>query len=377
MRARYESFGGIIALDNPAATLYVDRAFMTTLGYNGSPLWDSEKPALSAPVTAHYAITSRCSLGCKTCYNSSGPATSDELSTAAARRALDVLARMQVFTVAFGGGEPLTRPDVFALARHARRRGITPTLTTNGHAVDGKIARHCRVFSHIHVSLDGVGDTYRAVRGVDGFQSAARATELLTRSGISVGVNCVVCRPNFDHLEELIRFILALGVRDVIFLRLKPGGRAGSSYEAMRLTPDQRRTLYPRLRELTLRHGLHTHVDCAMMPFVYWHHPDRKQLRLLGAQGCVGGDEIVEIQPDGQVRACSFASESAGSVFNLPESWPIEPAFERFRHWAAAAPEPCRSCAYLALCRGGCHAVTRALTGDSSAADPECPFVSD
>jgi hypothetical protein len=116
-RSRYEAFGGILALNRPAATVYVHQAYMRELGYAGSPLWASGQTYLSAPVTAHFAVTHRCPLGCRTCYNASGAARPDELSTDEAKAVLDTLAGMGVFTMAFGGGEPLARPDLFELAQ--------------------------------------------------------------------------------------------------------------------------------------------------------------------------------------------------------------------------------------------------------------------
>ena len=299
MRTRYEFFGGIVALDKPASTVYVDQTFMQELGYADSPLWRSDTSHLSAPVTAHFAVTNQCSMGCRTCYNASNAAVSEELSTAEAKRVLDVLAEMQVFTVAFGGGEPLARFDLFELARYARQQGIAPTLTTNGSYIDAETARRCRVFSHVHVSLDGVGEVYKAVRGADGFEHAARALKMLTRNGVSVGVNCVVCRANFDHLEELVRFVLDCRVRDLIFLRLKPGGRAESSYESLRLTPEQRRAFYPLMKELTLCYRIHSHVDCAMMPFIYWHHPhkdSRSNTDIIALRGAVAPESLSPLE---------------------------------------------------------------------------------
>jgi radical SAM protein with 4Fe4S-binding SPASM domain len=375
IRARYESFGGIIALDNPAATVYVDQEYMQGLGYADSPLWQREHPYLSAPLTAHFAITHRCPMSCRTCYTATGALSSPELTTDGAKLVLDTLAAMQVFSIAFGGGEPLARDDLFELAAYARQRGIVPTLTTNGYYINRHTAHRCRIFSHIHVSLDGVGAQYQAVRGVDGFEHAARALKLLTRNGISVGVNCVVSRANFNHLEDLVRFVTKLGVRDVIFLRLKPGGRAQSVYESLRLTPQQRMQFYTYLKTLTHHYSLHCHVDCAMMPFVYWHHPDEEALRLFAGEGCVGANEIIEILPHGEVKACSFATTTVGEADNLPHIWSTAHAFERFRYWIHTSPEPCRSCRYLQLCRGGCHAVAETLTGDLNAPDPECLFV--
>ncbi len=375
MRVRYEPFGGIIVLDRPAATLHVNRAWMRRLGYADSPLWAPGHGGLSAPVTAHFAVTHRCPLGCTYCSNRAGEAASAELTTAEIMAALDVLAGMRVFTVAFGGGEPLTRPDIFDLARYARRLGLCPTLTTNGILVDDACADACRVFDHIHVSLDGVGDTYRAVRGVDGFAAAATGLELLRRERIPVGVNCVVTRANFDHLEELAHFLRANGVTDLLLLRLQPSGRATDGYLEHRLTPQQRRELHPLLRRLGRRHHIRWSVDCGTLPFLYWHRPQRTHLRLTGGEGCRAGSEIVEIDAGGRAHPCSFTPEALG-VAELAAGWGSAAGFERFRHWADHAPEPCRSCRYLDLCHGGCRNVALALTGDFAAPDPECPFVS-
>jgi MoaA/NifB/PqqE/SkfB family radical SAM enzyme len=178
-------------------------------------------------------------LGCRICYNTSGAADADQLSKDDAKAILDSLAGMSVFTVAFGGGEPLARADIFELAQYARARGLTPTMTTDGYFVDEETARRCRVFDNVHVSVDGLGQAYQALRGVGAFEYADRAIRLLKRSHITVGVNCVVSRVNFDHLDELVRYLRSIGVRDVIFLRLKPARRAVREYECNRLTPEQ------------------------------------------------------------------------------------------------------------------------------------------
>lgn len=376
MRVRYEHFGGIVVLDRPAATVHVNRAWMRRLGYADSPLWAGDERYLSAPVTAHFAVTQRCPLHCTFCYNDAGEDAFDELTTEAIIAALDVLARMRVFTVAFGGGEPLARPDIFDLARYARRIGLCPTLTTNGMLVDEACADACRVFDHIHVSLDGVSDTYRAVRGVDGFEAAARGLELLRRRKIPVGVNCVVTRANFAHLDELARFLRINGVSDLLLLRLQPSGRAAESYLDQRLTPQQRREFYPLLHRLSRRHHIRWSVDCGTLPFLYWHGPQRWHMRLTGGEGCRAGSEIVEIDANGRVHPCSFTEEALDAATDLASGWQNAVGFERFRQWADHAPEPCRSCRYLGLCHGGCRNVAQAVAGDFAAPDPECPFVS-
>jgi len=248
-------------------------------------------------------------------------------------------------------------------------------MTTNGFYINYGTAMQARVFNHVHVSIDGVGDVYREVRGVDGFPYASRALKLLQRCGVSVGVNVVVCRANFDHLEELVRFVVGQGVDDIIFLRLKPGGRANRFYVDQRLTADQRRELFPRLERLAADFGIQCHVDCAMMPFVYYHQPDMETLKMYGGEGCVAAREILEISPVGNVSACSFVKTRTFKISGLQENWDNSEAFSDLRDWTKNAPEPCAACRYLTLCRGGCRAVTEVLSGDFSRPDPECPYV--
>ncbi|MHA1466258.1 MAG: SPASM domain-containing protein, partial [Candidatus Heimdallarchaeaceae archaeon] len=39
--------------------------------------------------------------------------------------------------------------------------------------------------------------------------------------------------------------------------------------------------------------------------------------------------------------------------------------------------EPCSSCRYVKICRGGCHVVSEFVTGEFSNPDPECPIVAE
>jgi radical SAM protein with 4Fe4S-binding SPASM domain len=62
-------------------------------------------------------------------------------------------------------------------------------------------------------------------------------------------------------------------------------------------------------------------------------------------------------------------------VFDLPSSLAKQASFEKIKTWTKTAPEPCRSCVYLDICKGGCHAVSEYVTGNFDNPDPDCPFV--
>jgi radical SAM protein with 4Fe4S-binding SPASM domain len=79
------------------------------------------------------------------------------------------------------------------------------------------------------------------------------------------------------------------------------------------------------------------------------------------------------------VTACSFAAPAPERPqgAELAAYWDRPDAFGAFRTWRADAAEPCRSCTYHALCRGGCKVVSAHVSGDAASPDPECPRVVD
>jgi len=344
---------------------------MRNLGFTGSALWSGvDSGYLSAPITAHFNLTRRCLKGCENCYVSASSDAVDLLSTAQAKTIIDELAKMSVLTVAFGGGEPFLREDIFEIARYAQQKGIRATATTNGWHITPDIADKCGVFDHIHVSADlgdgGVEPEERVWHG---------AIELLRGSGIPAGINFIVDSRGFGNLERLFRYGDKNDVRQIMLLRFKAHGRAKTKYDDYKLSQAQNIGFYPLVKRLAKRYGIRPMVDCSFLPMICFHRPKKKSLEFFGAEGCRGGDHIAEIDADGLIRCCSFCEDYAGKAAEVEQLWSNSPHFRRYRDWIKRAPEPCRSCDYLELCRGGCHCVALALAGDIMAADPECPLV--
>jgi MoaA/NifB/PqqE/SkfB family radical SAM enzyme len=252
---------------------------MRELGYSGSPLWDSDRSFLSAPVEVHFNLTARCTLACRHCTTDAGQG--EDLDRDRIEQALDVLAAAGVFHVAFGGGEIFMREDAIELASHARARGLVPNATSNGHCMTPALARACRVFGQVNISLDGVGEAYPAVRGSGDFGPADRALRWLAEAGVRAGINCVVSRLNFEGLEKVVAYADRLGLGEVLFLRVKPSGRARALYHGLKLTAEQGRAFFPLLRRLARRYRPRLVVDCSFIPHLCSHNPPRRAMQSL------------------------------------------------------------------------------------------------
>ena len=104
----------------------------------------------------------------------------------------------------------------------------------------------------------------------------------------------------------------------------------------------------------------------------------------LAFYGCTGGDFLIGVKASGTMTACSFAAPlplpgggERPRADEIAGYWDEAGAFGAFRTWREDAAEPCRSCAYHHLCRGGCKVVSTHVAGDARAPDPECPRVVD
>src|SRR6516165_12109818 len=83
-----------------------------------------------APMLVIWEVTQACDLACKHCRASAQPLRHpQELTTDEGKRLIDQVAELQVPIFVFTGGDPVKRPDVYELIRHATKRGVHPALT--------------------------------------------------------------------------------------------------------------------------------------------------------------------------------------------------------------------------------------------------------
>src|SRR5260370_33254578 len=94
-------------------------------------------------------------------------------------------------------------------------------------------------------------------------------------------------------------------------------------------------------RRLVFRHRIRVKLDCSFAPMVFWHKPSRAAAAFFGVQGCVGGDVLAAVQPEGVLTGCSFTSQpeaDAGGPGAMQRGWPS--GLAQFRGAAASAPRP-------------------------------------
>jgi radical SAM protein with 4Fe4S-binding SPASM domain len=328
-------------------------------------------------------VTAACNLHCIHCHTSGGGRADDELTTGEVKRLIDQLAQVREFRMlAFTGGEPLVRDDLFELLAYAQARGFTNTLATNGMLIDDDVARRLRdcgvVIGAVSVDSFDAG-THDYVRGQPGaFEAGLRGIRALSRAGIPLHINVTVMGYNAGQLEPLMALVDELNAAILIMYQLVPVGRGrGIEQAVLDLEANERLIRFMARAQRDAR----TIMEPVAGP-QYWsyllHRAGIKQGPLLRLaeqvfHGCSAGRGFVYIKPNGEVWPCPFVEVSCGNVREtpFPTIWAESSVFADLRAREERLKGQCGECEYRRLC-GGCRGRAWATTGDYLAEDPSC-----
>jgi MoaA/NifB/PqqE/SkfB family radical SAM enzyme len=162
------------------------------------------------PLVVTWPVTDRCNLSCRTCGRWRREST--ELGTDEARHVVDQLADLGTLRVSLSGGEPLLREDLGEIAGHARRRGVSVVVTTNGSLVPDRLAALSEA-NLIKLSLDGDREAHDRLRGTGSFERVLEAARALRLAGRRFVFNTVLSAVNLDRPESVIRIAEEFGTR--------------------------------------------------------------------------------------------------------------------------------------------------------------------
>ncbi len=328
-------------------------------------------------------ITRKCNLQCAHCYLpaafrsdvSSDTNRSCELNTQESLGLIDQIARVnEEVMLILSGGEPLLRSDIYELSRHAAGRGMMVVLGTNGYFIEPEVALKLKEngVSGVSVSLDSIkADVHDGIRQKQGsWDKAVRAIEICKSTGLSVQMNAVVTKGNYDEIPDLIKFARHLGVRvfSPFFLVC-----TGKGEELTDITPDQYEELLSLIGELQdKRTGMMIRTRCAptFRRILHQRNPDSNLLKL-DAGKCMAGIHYCRITPEGRVTSCPYMQGTAGNVKQEPfhKIWQTSPEFALLRN--PSLKGKCNACEYRLLC-GGCRARAYAASGNMMDEDPWC-----
>lgn len=330
---------------------------------------DEKIPSLKAPLTINWALNNSCNFACRHCYSRQD--SHDELDRDVLGACLHKVAKAGVFSVNFGGGEPLLRRDLLELAAVARKAGLSLSMNSNGWLIDRETAAALKNagFSKVGISIDShLPEVHDRFRGVEGSHDrAVAALGHLASVGIATSISTVICRINNDTIDDLVAFALAQGVGQLNFHNFKCSGLGMAHKDELDLTPEEWKNFYrAALVAKTEVKGLDISLDDPIIALL--------DARVAGSlvKGSVCGKLSLNIKANGDITPCGFIPIVIGNIArdDLREVWRDSPVLARMRNKQPTGK--CAGCSKYADCLGGCTARALALTGDLNSPDPHC-----
>jgi len=316
-----------------------------------------------------WLATDACNARCLHCSSNSACRSPDELTYQEVIDLIDQFADCGVVDLGISGGEPLLRGDVYSVIAHARARGLSVGLGSNGTTLNQtNVARLAALgLNRYQVSLDGLRESHERLRCWPGlFDRVLRTVELALGAGLRTHVCCTINRLNASELVEFAEFVSQLGVHRLNFSRYVPTGRGT---DALDLDDDEWREvvhLCVWLRD-SYRGNMEIVTHLAQQILV-----DEEVRDMAAFIGCQAGMGQGCVTANGTVLPCVLLPVPVGNVRERPfvEIWRASSVIRNLqaRHALEGA---CGACGLRSRC-GGCRAVAYAQTGNYLATDTRC-----
>ena len=361
---------------------------------NPTPVRNAKPPG---PVVI-WNLIRRCNLNCKHCYSISADTDfPGELSTEQVYGVMDDLKAFRVPVLILSGGEPLLRPDIFEISRHAKEMGFYVALSTNGTLIDEATAdRIAEIgYDYLGISLDGIGEVHDRFRRQEGaFDASMRGIHLCHDRGIKVGVRYTMTEGNIESLNGILDLVENENIDKFYLSHLVYAGRGNrnrgddAAHQTTRAAMD---VMFDRCWDYVKR-GEHKEFvtgnnDADGVYFLMWvekNFPDsadhiRAKLEAWG--GNSSGVNVANIDNLGTVHPDTmWWHYDLGNVKERPFSEIWSDTSDPIMAGLKASPRQikgrCGECKQFAICGGNTRVRAQRLTGDAWEEDPAC-YLSD
>ncbi len=336
-----------------------------------------------------WETTSACNLECVHCrrIDVAAELAKQDMTTEQSLAFIDAVAVVGNPILVLSGGEPLSRPDILQLARHARSRGLTIVLATNGTLIDQSVAKEIVAsgIGRVAISIDGARpQTHDQFRGIPGsFQQALNGFRLLKEAGMSLQMNCTLAKHNAEEREKLYQMALRMGADALHIFMLVPVGCGVEIAADSQLPADEYERILNWFYDKSREGKLQTKATCAP----HYYRIMRQRTKAEGiklsyathgmdavTRGCLAGSAVCFVSHKGEVFPCGYLPVTAGNVLEQPfqEIWEKSSVFAELRDTDNLKGK-CGICEFRNVCEG-CRARAFGETGDYLAEEPYCTF---
>lgn len=316
-----------------------------------------------------WEVTGKCNLNCRHClYFNNKKKPAPDLTFEEMVAILDNIARDgQIKAVWLSGGEPLLRKDLHLFAQEISKRGMVPSVSTNGTLLTDVLAEDLYEAGvrYVHLSIDGttaaVHDDLRNTPGA--FDGVMRGIGCLRRNNIRIGASYMVTWESVFQVPNMVTLALEKGLDVLSFYLVAPIGRGAGVQDS---------------RELELMQALESvlkpyrSLSNLMIEVFRTVSEEQKLDSNVGLMECKG-QCFYTITNDGYLSSCPWFAKNDSPVkpVNLKEmsfgaaSQEIHKRMKQFlSNRQTALRETCVGCDHQENCGKGCPAVSSHTSND-------------
>lgn len=362
-------------------------------------------PTYPPPRLVFWETTAGCNLSCIHCrrVTIADQLLPQDLNTEESLQLVDDIAAFAKPILVLSGGEPLFRPDIFDIARHASNAGLIVALATNGTMIDADVAHKIKDSGvrRVSVSFDGAdAATHDIFRGTGAFDQALEGMAQLQQAGVPYQINTTVARHNIYQMPETLA--LAKGLKAValhLFL-LVPVGCGVEISDDQQITPTEYEDVLNWMYDAEMEGDIELKATCAPHYFrivrqrqaeerragIVRHQPDshRRQTRAghpggrhamnAMTKGCLAGTGVAFVSHRGEVFPCGYLPLEAGNVReqSFQHIWNESKLFTELRDPDQLTGK-CGLCEFKHVC-GGCRARAYGMTMEYLGEEPFCTY---
>lgn len=335
-----------------------------------------------------WEVTRKCHLSCLHCRGGAVNAEyAGELSTDEAFQLLDNIAGFnEPVIVILTGGEPMSRDDIYDIAKHGDDLGLRMVMSPCGQLIDDESAGKIKEsgIARLSLSIDGASkETHDGFRNVPGaFESTLKGIEILRKHGIEFQINTTVTKHNIHELPAILDLAISLGACAFHPFMLVPTGR-GSDLSHLELSADDYEKTLEWICEKSNEVEIFFKPTCAP----HYHRVIRQKgespaprsgphMSTL-SRGCTGGISFAFISHVGEVQICGFLPVSCGNVrqtgMDFVKIWNESDVMKLLRD-SSQLEGKCGRCEFVKVC-GGCRARAYSLDGNYLGSEPLCNYI--
>jgi heme d1 biosynthesis radical SAM protein NirJ len=306
---------------------------------------------------------------------------------------MDDLKAFAVPVLILSGGEPLLRPDIFAISRQAKLLGFYVGLSTNGTLINEQTINAISDigYDYIGISLDGVKDTHDRFRRKSGaFDASLQGIRLCRDHGLKVGIRFTLTRDNALDLPKLLELMHREDINKFYLSHLNYAGRGqrNRNDDATFLMTRKALDLLFETCLRDIREGKNTEYVTGnndadgvyLLKWVQKQHPEMTvHIRAKLAQwgGNSSGVNVANIDNMGDIHPDTFWwHHNLGNVRQRPfsEIWQDtnDPVMASLKKKPREIKGRCQHCSFFDICGGNTRIRALQLSGDVWSEDPGC-----